>query len=86
MRSMLPVGLRISILSFNNVPLPDSLIEALVDHPELFPDGILVRWTQEQDLIFEATLGERESGLQPRLDKAMLTGWVINRQTENADM
>ncbi len=48
----------VSILSFNNLPLPDSLIEALVDHTELFPDDILVRWTQEQDLIFEATLGE----------------------------
>jgi hypothetical protein len=48
----------ISILSFNNTPLPDSLVEALVDHPEVFPDDILVRWTQEQDLIFEATLGE----------------------------
>ncbi len=51
-------GDHISILSFNNVPLPDSLIEALVAHAELFPDNILVRWTQEQDLIFEATLGE----------------------------
>ncbi len=48
----------ISILSFNNVPLPDSLIEALLDHPEFFPDGILFRWTQEKDLLFEATLGQ----------------------------
>jgi len=48
----------ISILSFNNTPLPDSLNEALVDHRELFPDDILVRWTQEQDLIFEAKLGQ----------------------------
>ncbi len=53
-----PVEDHISILSFNNTPLPDSLIEALVDHPELFPDDVLVRWTQEQDLLFEATLGE----------------------------
>ncbi len=53
-----PVEDHISILSFNNIPLPDSLVEALVDHPELFPDNILVRWTQEQDLILEATLGE----------------------------
>jgi hypothetical protein len=48
----------ISILSFNNKPLPDSLVEALVKHSELFPDDVLIRWTQEQDLIFEATLGE----------------------------
>ncbi len=35
----------ISILSFNNGPLPDSLIEALVDHPEVFPDDIIIRWS-----------------------------------------
>ena len=51
-------GDHISILSFNDVPLPDSLIPVLVDHPETFPDDILVRWTQEQELILEATLGE----------------------------
>ena len=53
-----PADDHLSILSFNNAPLLDSLIEALVDHHELFPDDILVRWTQEQDLIFEATLGQ----------------------------
>ncbi len=46
----------LSILSFNNIPLPDALLEALVMHPELFPNDVLVRWTQEQDLILEATL------------------------------
>ncbi len=51
-------GDHVSILSFNNTPLPDSLIEALVDHREFFPDHILIRWTQEQDLLLEATLGE----------------------------
>ena len=62
-------GDHISVLSFNNIPLPDSLIEALVDHTELFPDDVLVRWTQEQDLILEATLGQlrgrRNRGDQP---------------------
>ncbi len=48
----------LSILSFNNIPLPDALLEALVMHPELFPDDVLIRWTQEQDLILEATLGQ----------------------------
>ncbi len=48
----------ISILSFNNIPLSDSLIEGLMNHPELFPDDIRLGWTQEQDLILEATLGE----------------------------
>ncbi len=47
-----------TVLSFNNIPLPDSLIEAMVEHPELFPNDILIRWTQEQDLILEATLGQ----------------------------
>jgi hypothetical protein len=40
----------------NSSTLPNSLIEALADYPELFPHGILIRWTQEQDLIFEAVL------------------------------
>ncbi len=53
-----PVEDHFSILSFNNLPLSDCPIEALADHPKLFPDGILVRWTQEQELIFEATLGQ----------------------------
>ncbi len=48
----------LSVLSFNNLPLPDAILEALVLHPELFPDDVLVRWTQEQDLILEATLGQ----------------------------
>ncbi len=47
----------LSILSFNNAPLPDSLVDALVDHPELFPDDVLIRWTQQQELILEATPG-----------------------------
>jgi hypothetical protein len=51
-------GDHLSILSFKHVPLSDSLMQALVDHPEFFPDGILVRWTREQDLILEATLGQ----------------------------
>ncbi len=49
-------GDHISILSFNNLPLPHSLIEMLVDHPELFPDDTLIRWTEEQAVILEATL------------------------------
>jgi hypothetical protein len=55
----------ISILSFNNTPLPDSLIEALVEHTELFPDDVLVRWTHEQDLILEATLGQLRARATP---------------------
>jgi len=56
----------ISVLSFNNTALPDSLVEALVDHPNLFPDDILIRWTQEQELIFEATLGELRGKIRER--------------------
>ncbi len=33
----------LSVLSFNNAPLPDSLIAALMAHAELFSDDILVR-------------------------------------------
>src|SRR5512141_1812519 len=51
-------GDHLSILGFNGVPLPDSLIEALIGHPEIFADDILIRRTQEQDLILEATLGQ----------------------------
>jgi hypothetical protein len=47
----------VSILSFNKVPLPFGLVTALITHPELFPDEIVIRWIQEQELIFECTLG-----------------------------
>jgi hypothetical protein len=48
---------QVSILGFNKLPLPDSVIQTLVDHPELAPDETLIRWTQEQDLRLECTLG-----------------------------
>jgi hypothetical protein len=48
----------VSILSFNGALLPYPLLQALADHPELAPDDVFVRWTQEQDLIWEGTLGE----------------------------
>ena len=51
-------GDHIYILGFNQYPLPDSLIDALFDHPELFPNDILTRWTQEQDLLLDASLGQ----------------------------
>jgi len=46
----------LSILSFNYWPLPISLIEALVNHPELVPESTKVLWAAEQDLIVEGTL------------------------------
>ena len=48
----------VSVLSFNKVPLSDLLIEALIDHPELVPDEVIIRWTQEQELIVETTMGD----------------------------
>ena len=51
----------VSILGFNNTPLPDFLLQALIDHPELAPDDVIIRWTQEQDMVLEATLGELRS-------------------------
>src|SRR5688572_10486922 len=47
----------ISVLSFNNVPLPFSLLQALIDHPEFVPDNTVIRWTQEQGLVLENTIG-----------------------------
>src|SRR5688572_8317905 len=48
----------ISILGFNKIPLPYPLLQALIEHPELASDDTVIRWTQEQELIFESTLGE----------------------------
>jgi len=48
----------ISVLGFNKIPLPYPLLRALIEHPELAPDDTVVRWTQEQGLILESTLGE----------------------------
>jgi len=44
------------VLGFNMVPLSHILIQALIVHPELVPDQVFIRWTQEQDLIAEGTL------------------------------
>ena len=55
----------ISILGFNKTPLPYSLLQSLIEHPELVPDDTVVRWTQEQELILESTLGE----LRERIEK-----------------
>ncbi len=54
------------ILGFNWVPLSASLLKALVDHPELAPDETLIRWTEEQELIFEATLGDLRQRFSPK--------------------
>lgn len=48
----------VSILSFNGVPLSETLLQALMEHPEMIPDDMVVRWTQEQDLIMETTIGD----------------------------
>ncbi len=48
----------LSILGFNHIPLPYALVAALISHRDLFSDDILIRWTQEQELVFEATLGQ----------------------------
>jgi hypothetical protein len=61
-----PADDHLSILGFNIAPLHDSLIEAWVDHTELFPNDILIRWTQGQDLIFEVILGQQK-------------GWAVGR-------
>jgi hypothetical protein len=52
----------VSILGFNYALLSNLLIQAIIGHPELVPDEVLIRWTQEQDLVLENTAGELRSG------------------------
>ncbi len=60
-----PVEDHISTPGFNNIPLPDSPDPSTREPSGIFPDDILSRWTQEQDLIFEATLRELR-GYRPK--------------------
>ena len=59
----------VSILSFNYAPLPSILINALVNHPELVPDDVLICWTVEQELLLETTMGEVRSHGFPSRDQ-----------------
>jgi len=54
----------ISVVSFNHVPLPDTLIVALTNYPDLVPDSTLVLWLIEEDLYFESTMGEIRTRLK----------------------
>jgi len=49
------------VLGFNYAPLPGLLIEALASHSELVPDDVLIRWTIEQELLLDTTMGEIRS-------------------------
>ena len=44
------------ILGFNMMPLSHLIIDALAEHPELVSSNTVVRWTHEQELIFEEKL------------------------------
>jgi len=44
------------VLGFNMAPLPHTLIKAMISHPELVPENVLIRWTQEQDMVAEGTV------------------------------
>jgi len=46
------------ITGFDNQPLSDVLLDALVQHPELAPERTRVNWTVEQDRLFTGTLAE----------------------------
>ena len=48
----------ISIREYKKITLPYSLLQALIDHPELVPDDALVYWTIEQELLLEVLIGE----------------------------
>ena len=61
-------GDHISILSFINAPLPHSLLEALISHPGVFPDYLVIRSRQEQDLLLGAPVGRvRQQSARPLL-------------------
>ncbi len=60
-------GDHISVLGFNKIPLSFSLIQALIDHPELVPNSTVVCWTQEQDLILKDTIGNLRRESQKRV-------------------
>jgi hypothetical protein len=46
------------IMGFNMQPLPLALIETLIEHPEIASEDTQVRWTQEQELVFEGDIRE----------------------------
>ncbi len=50
-------GDHVFVISFNHIPLSDLLVKALIDHPELAPDDMVIRWTLEQEIILEEKLG-----------------------------
>ena len=55
----------VSILGFNLVPLPNVLLDALANHPEMIPDETAIVWTIEQELFLQTTIGEiREKNSQ----------------------
>lgn len=49
---------QLSIVGFNHVPLPPSLLEALATHPDLVPPMAEVQWLEEQDLLADGTLAD----------------------------
>lgn len=48
----------VCIVSFNKSPLPQVLIDALINHPELAVDDMTIIWTIEQEILLETTMGE----------------------------
>jgi hypothetical protein len=46
----------VSVLGFNYAPLSDVLIQALVHHPKLVPDEVMIIWVIEQELLFGTTM------------------------------
>jgi hypothetical protein len=43
-------------------------LQALIEHPELASDETVVRWTQEQELVLESTLGDLRKRLAQDAD------------------
>ena len=44
------------ILGFNYAPLPVLLLHTFINHAELVPENTRIRWTAEQDLLWQGTI------------------------------
>ena len=60
-------GEYIYIVSFNHIPLPEVVLEAVINHPELVPDDVLIFLSAEVDICLETTAGE-ERGREVYID------------------
>ena len=68
------------VVSFNHVPLPGVLIDALANHPELIPDETLVFWSVEDQIFLETTIGEQRNH-EVKINPSKRDDWRRKSQT-----